>query len=71
MVPSARIARGFGLVALALLVLLPPVGVQAQWLNNPQPGEVFKEFTKVISTGNDDFRVTDPNTTRPEARAFL
>ncbi|MGA9117422.1 MAG: hypothetical protein WB626_11650, partial [Bacteroidota bacterium] len=65
--PSPRLVRTF----LLLVVLAVSGAAHSQWLNNPQPGEVFKEFTKVISTGNDDFRVTDPNTTRPEARAFL
>ena len=40
----------------------------------PAPGEVYKEYVQVISVGNDDWRVTDPNIdlgVYPQAAPFL
>jgi hypothetical protein len=45
---------------IATVVLAVPVSAQTSF-KKPAPGEVYKEYMQVISTGNDDWRVTDPN----------
>ncbi|MFN0158704.1 MAG: immunoglobulin domain-containing protein [Bacteroidota bacterium] len=43
----------------------------AQFLVTPQPGEIFKEYAKIISVSSDDFRVTDPNSPDVRAQGYL
>jgi hypothetical protein len=54
-----------------MLIVIPSAGL-AQFLLSPQPGDVYKEFTRVMT--GDDWRVTDPNIdlgVYPAAGAFL
>ena len=54
-----------------MLAGIPSSGL-AQYLLSPQPGDVYKEFSRVM--GGDDWRVTDPNinlSVYPQAGAFL
>jgi hypothetical protein len=51
------------------LCAAPPL--VAQFLATPQPGDVFKEFTRVISTSNCNTCVTDPATTLATAQLNL
>ena len=58
-------------VLLLLLVAIPSAG-HAQFLLSPQPGDVYKEFARVMT--GDDWRVTDPNinlNVYPQAAPFL
>jgi hypothetical protein len=58
-------------VFLAVTVLCAPALSHAQFLASPQPGDIFKEFTRVISTANCNTCVTDPNTQLASAQANL
>ena len=51
-------------VALTLLVQ----AAEAQWLTTPQPGDIWKEYVRYLSSSRDTFRVTDPNATNTTAR---
>ena len=55
----------------ALFFVAFPFHGTAQWLTTPQPGDIWKEYVRFISTSNDNFRVTDPNTTNATAQTFL
>jgi hypothetical protein len=37
----------------------------------PQPGDVYKEIVRWVDNGTNDWRVTDPNATHPNAAPFL
>ncbi|NBC17359.1 MAG: hypothetical protein GVY18_08620, partial [Bacteroidetes bacterium] len=39
--------------------------------SGPQPGDVYREYVRVISSGGNDWRVTDPDVIRPDAQSFL
>ncbi|MFN0158703.1 MAG: immunoglobulin domain-containing protein [Bacteroidota bacterium] len=62
-------------LAIAVLAVLVTVFLshvmQAQFLVNPQPGEIFREYSKSINSSNDDFRVTDPNSPDSRAQGYL
>jgi regulation of enolase protein 1 (concanavalin A-like superfamily) len=52
----------------ALLTVLP---ASSAMLRSPQPGEIYKEYTRtIVATGN-VWRVTDPNTIDPNAQLSL
>lgn len=58
-------------VLLLMLVAIPSAGL-SQFLLSPQPGDVYKEFARVMT--GDDWRVTDPNinlSVYPAAAPFL
>ncbi len=58
-------------VVLLMLAAIPSAGL-SQFLLSPQPGDVYKEFSRVM--GGDDWRVTDPNinlSVYPAAGDFL
>ncbi|MEM7167127.1 MAG: immunoglobulin domain-containing protein [Planctomycetota bacterium] len=58
--------RYFSLAALFAALafgLAWPTEIGAQGLVSPPPGSVYKEYTKAINAGNNDWRVTDPNAT--------
>jgi hypothetical protein len=68
----------FPLVFFVILVLCAdPASREArsQFLTNPQPGDIYKEFSTVMSASSGDtWRVTDPNinlSTYPQAAPFL
>ncbi len=57
--------------ALLLMLIVLPSAALSQFLLSPQPGDVYKEFSRVM--GGDDWRVTDPNIdlgVYPQAGAF-
>ncbi len=62
-------------LTIAMLTVLTAIflgnTMQAQFLVNPQPGDIFKEYPKYISSSNDDFRVTDPASPDPRAQGYL
>jgi hypothetical protein len=37
----------------------------------PQPGDIYREYSRVMETSTDDWRVTDPNASHPGAAAFI
>jgi hypothetical protein len=55
----------------AVLGICVPWFAHAQFLATPQPGDIFKEFTRVISTSSCNTCVTDPNTQLVSAQANL
>jgi hypothetical protein len=63
------------LVAAFVLCLASTPTIKAQFLTSPQPGDVYKEFSRVMSPSlGETWRVNDPNvnlTTYPAAAAFL
>ncbi|MGA9115310.1 MAG: immunoglobulin domain-containing protein [Bacteroidota bacterium] len=68
---SRRILPRFlRLLAAAGLISAPAVPLHAQFLLSPQPGDVYKEFSRTISSTTRDYRVVDPNATHPEAQQF-
>jgi len=58
-------------IALALMavLLLPFTAALSQFLQNPQPGEIFREYSLTLRGG--PAYVTDPNTQNPTARLNL
>jgi hypothetical protein len=61
---------GFFLVAVAFAVLFTCTNLSVAASNEPQPGEVYKEYS--VALGGESWRVTDPNTTYgPPATDFL
>ena len=58
--------------ALLLMLIVLPSAAFSQFLLSPQPGDVYKEFSRVM--GGDDWRVTDPNIdlgVYPQAAPYL
>lgn len=57
---------------LALLILAFGIifTAEAQFLSDPQPGNVWREYSRVL-TGDKPPRVTDPNTTNATAQTYL
>lgn len=58
---------GFSILVLALLFTQAAL---SQFLTDPQPGEVWREYSRVL-TGDKPPRVTDPNATNATARTYL
>jgi hypothetical protein len=56
---------------LTVVGLLLPGAISAQFLAAPQPGDIFREFTRNIPTSNCNTCVTDPSTGLADARANL
>ena len=70
--------RSIPLVILAFLVLCADPASRKAWsqfLSNPQPGDIYKEFSTVMNaTSGEAWRVTDPDidiATYPAAASFL
>ncbi|MGA9115311.1 MAG: FlgD immunoglobulin-like domain containing protein [Bacteroidota bacterium] len=58
---------------LALGVLFLPaltMQTEAQFLTSPQPGDVYKEFSRVMTATTDEWRVTDPGALHSGAQQF-
>ncbi len=58
----------------ALLVLATiggPAARSQQQFKMPQPGDIYREYSLVLNSNGNDWRVTDPNTSYPDAQQFL
>jgi hypothetical protein len=56
---------------LAVMFLLPMAAALGQFLANPQPGEIYREYPVYLATRGGYAYVTDPNTQNPDARLNL
>ena len=54
---------GFGVLAALLMLVLASnsLAISQVHFNKPQPGNVYKEFSRIMDPGSADWRVTDPN----------
>ncbi|MFN0158702.1 MAG: DUF1349 domain-containing protein [Bacteroidota bacterium] len=57
-------------VILALMMTMANETAKAQFLLSPQPGEVYKEFSRTMSSSTRDWRVTDPAALHSSAQQF-
>jgi hypothetical protein len=55
----------------AVMLLLPMAAALGQFLANPQPGEIYREYPVYLQTRGGIAYVTDPNTTNASARLNL
>ncbi len=57
-------------LAAFLFVLFAFEPAVAQFLTSPQPGDIYKEFGRIMSATNKEWRVTDPNALNSGAQQF-
>jgi len=57
-------------VVVFMVISISTVQAATGRLRGPQPGSIYKEYPRA-NNGYADWRVTDPNTQRPQAQAYL
>lgn len=57
-------------LSLVLALLLAPSLTLGQFLSSPQPGDIYREFTQVMATSGNNWRVTDLNASHSGAQVF-